>query len=343
MNKTAIIFGGSGFIGAYFAELLFKKKIVEKVILADIAAPRKFFKERLLKNYFDDGSLEFISCDVRKNIQGQINQITDISLIANFAAVHREPGHDVHEYYTTNILGAENVCQWASDVCCDEIIFTSSIAPYGVSESKKSETDTPCPVSAYGGSKLVAEKIHNGWQKENSSRTLTIVRPGVVFGPGEGGNVSRLIKATLKGYFFFMGNQNTRKAGIYVRELTNAMFWMHKKNNKNTLLFNMTMEPAPSISEYVDTIKKISGSKKITFSLPFNLLYSISFVIDSVAKLLRIDQPISPIRLKKLVRSNHIVPDILISYGYKYEYTLNSAMAEWIKALPEEWLVETKK
>ena len=86
--------------------------------------------------------------------------------------------------------------------------------PYGTSEVTKDESSLPVPACAYGGSKLAAEKIHLCWQNGDSAdRHLVIVRPGVVFGPGEGGNVSRLVKAVLHRYFFYMGNKDTRKAG----------------------------------------------------------------------------------------------------------------------------------
>ncbi len=73
------------------------------------------------------------------------------------------------------------------------LFFTGSISLYGVSESVKDELTLPVPVTAYGASKLTAEKIHQIWRaKDANDRRLVIVRPGVVFGPGEGGNISRL-------------------------------------------------------------------------------------------------------------------------------------------------------
>ena len=129
--------------------------------------------------------------------------------------------------------GAENVCSWADQVGCNRIIFTSSIAPYGPAEEPKDEQSLTVPVTAYGSSKLAAEKIHIAWQhKDIEDRQLVIVRPGVVFGPGEGGNVSRMIKAVLHRYFFYMGNAQTRKAGIYVKELCHAMIWVLQKQEE---------------------------------------------------------------------------------------------------------------
>ena len=71
------------------------------------------------------------------------------------------------------------------------IIFTSSIAPYGIEDKLKDETTVPQPVTAYGSSKLQAEKIHVAWQKKDeANRILTIVRPGIVFGKFENANMT---------------------------------------------------------------------------------------------------------------------------------------------------------
>ena len=82
------------------------------------------------------------------------------SSVFNFAAVHRTPGHEDHEYFETNINGAENVVAFAEKYNRKKIVFTSSIAPYGAAEEEKFETTLETPNTAYGISKLVAEKIH---------------------------------------------------------------------------------------------------------------------------------------------------------------------------------------
>jgi nucleoside-diphosphate-sugar epimerase len=141
-----------------------------------------------------------------------------------------------------------------------------------------------------------------------------IARPGVVFGPGEGGNVSRLIKAVLGRYFFYMGNRNTRKAGTYVKELCNAMLWVlenQDKHHEQVSLFNMSMNPGPSIQEYVDTICNVAGVRCFLPGFPYKLLLVVSYCIDLFAKPLGIQHPFSPVRIRKLVRSNNILPRYL--------------------------------
>lgn len=341
-NRTscAVIFGGSGFIGCFFADYLLKSNLFSKVYLYDLESykdkPFPYRTELLAKHA---GQVEFVRGDVREAISWKPAEA--VGFIANFAAVHREPGHEDWEYFKTNLHGAENVTAWAEVVGCPNIAFTSSISPYGISEAVKDESALPVPVTAYGSSKLVAEKIHLAWQaRDEANRKLVIARPGVVFGPGEGGNVTRLVKAVRRGYFFYMANRDTRKAGIYVKELCSAIWWVHQlqlQQGKGVLLFNGSMNPGPSISEYVAAVCKVAGIKRFIPSVPYSLLLSAAYVIDAIAKPLRINHPFSPVRIRKLVRSNNILPNFLISAGYPYLYDLEGAMRDWRKDCPEEW------
>ena len=259
--SNVIIFGGTGFFGLFMAIRLSEENKYNKIFLYDHEEiDEKGFSYRI-KKYDSIKNIVFIKGCVKNEII-DFDGDDNISLIINLAAIHREPGHKNWEYYETNLNGAKNITSWADKIGCDHIIFSSSISPYGLSEDLRDENSLTVPTSPYGGSKLVAEKIHQIWQSANHDRKkLIIVRPGVIFGPSEGGNVSRLIKAIKGNYFFYMGNHNTRKAGIYIKELTNFVVWLYEDQsimkNKNFILANATMNPGPSVSEYVKSIKKI--------------------------------------------------------------------------------------
>lgn len=338
--KSTVIFGGTGFIGVFFAQFLLARGCVNKVYLIDTESADLKFSEFRKMQISQNAQIVYVKGDVRQPLDW-LTISESVTLVVNFAAIHREPGHEDHEYFETNLFGAENVCKFSERVGCQNIIFTSSISPYGVSESVKDESTLPIPVTAYGSSKLVAEKIHQIWQaKDVNNRRLVIVRPGVVFGPGEGGNVSRLIKAVINRYFFFMGNESTRKAGVYVKELCNAMWWVLQQQNKNgetVSLFNMSMNPGPSIGEYVKAVCKTQGITRYVPTVPYRALIAVAYLIDVFARPLGIKHPFSPVRIRKLVRSNNIIPTYLVKHGYQFQYSLDSAFADWKKSCPEEW------
>ena len=318
-----LVTGSSGFIGYHFihSSLLLKHNLFGVDIV----------KSKDTQHIFN----------IKKTIK--LHQLPKkIDLIINLAAIHREPGHQPNEYFDTNILGAENITEFAEKVDCNRIIFTSSISPYGIEDKLKDEDTVPCPNTPYGSSKLAAEKIHIAWQNRDiKNRILTIARPGVVFGKGEGGNMSRLVKLIHKNFFFYMGNNDTRKAGIYVKELVNQILWVHGRQVKNKFpkitLFNATMWPNPSISDYVNNIKKIAGIKRFVPSVPFWFLMSFGFIFEFFFKAIGKQNHFSPVRLRKLVRPNLVKPSFLIKYKYKPIYTLCSALEDWKNEDPEVW------
>ncbi len=340
--KTCVLFGGAGFIGTHMAALLLDHGVAERVVIADIVPENRPSWAPALQRITNlDQRVSYAQLDIREPIIDHPELPPQADLIINLAAVHREPGHEPIEYFETNLKGAEHVCDWARQIQCNRIIFTSSIAAYGTSVSgPKTETSLPTPLSPYGISKLVAEKIHTTWLAESVDRKLLIVRPGVIFGPGERGNVTRMVRAMLKNYFVYTGNKYTRKAGGYVKDLCLAILWMMERLEQGTaksILFNFSMDPAPTIAEYAQAISQVGGVARPRISIPYRLLLAASHVIHGISRIAGINQPINPVRIKKVVRSNYIEPAVLRESGFRYRYSLEDALADWKKDLPQEW------
>jgi GlcNAc-P-P-Und epimerase len=342
--KHVVIFGGTGFIGTHTVLRLLQEPNIDHIIVADIKGVRTDVYAAAIQSAIASDKVRFVELDVRKPIPLDLFPSPD--LIFNFAAIHREPGHQPHEYYETNLLGATNVCDYAHAAGCSHIVFTSSIAPYGPSEEAKHEGSLPLPETPYGNSKLIAEKMHMAWQAASPGRKLLILRPGVVFGPGEGGNVTRLVHSLVRGYFVYMGNRETRKAGGYIKELCNVfLFGIEHQNNtgEGVTLLNFSMHPTLALHEYVDAIRKVCEIQRIPVSISRKLLLGLSYPIAGVAGFFGIRQPISPTRVRKLYRSTNVEARRLQELGYHYRYTAEEAFADWRKDKPEDFLPASTK
>lgn len=309
------IFGGSGFIGTHLVSEIKEQYPDEIVYNLDIVECNH------------DGRSVFIHCDVRSPIEINI-PVTPESVIFNLAAIHRTPGHPDHEYFETNIRGAENVCSFARAHKIQKMVFTSSIAPYGASEEVKEETSLPTPNTPYGISKLMAEKIHTIWQAENRERRLLIVRPGVVFGKGENGNFTRLYWGIRNRTFFYAGRKDTIKACIYVKELTRFMLDTLEKQQNKTEIFNCTYEPAYNIEQIVEAIKKAAGLKRSILKINGSLLIFAAFIIGALGgkKI-----GVHPARVKKLTISTNISGKKLAASAYRFKYSFEEALVDWYK------------
>ncbi len=335
--STVVISGGSGYIGGYTLNHLVENDLCEKVILLDIKLPRQELWSQETQKAFIERRVEFIECDVRHPIAWSSS---DVDVIFNFAAIHREPGHEPPEYFETNILGAENIVELADRIGCKSIVFTSSIAPYGHAHEARTESSLVVPYSPYGASKLAAEKIHQGWQLKGDGRSLVIVRPGVIYGPHEDGNVPRLKQALRKNLFCYVGNRKVQKAGGYVKELARSMLWVldyMKEHDVNFVLYNFSFPQPPSLEEYVSTIEKVLSVKRLVPNIPYPAVLMMSHVMHAITATLGINQPVHPERIKKLKVNNLIIPQFLIDHNYPYAYDLKEAFEDWKRDAPQEW------
>ncbi|MCQ2192879.1 MAG: NAD(P)-dependent oxidoreductase [Paludibacteraceae bacterium] len=334
-----IIFGGTGFIGNHLANLLHEQHPEASIWNLDIVDPAKLvgMDEKALREYTtikgwkspvvdgDTRKATFVYCDVRKPIQNLPFTPTAEDVVFNFAAVHRTPGHPDEAYFEANIRGAENVCAFAEAYGIKNMVFTSSIAPYGAAEELKTEDTLPTPNTPYGISKLVAEKIHQTWLAGAADRKLTIVRPGVVFGKGENGNFSRLYSGIRKHMFAYPGRKDTIKACIYVKELVNFILWNVETRPSKLEIFNCTYEPAYTIEQIVGIMKKQTGLTQFVPYIPNFVIQPLAFC----AMLVGSPMGICPARVKKLQISTNICGKKLAASGYKMKWTFEEAIADW--------------
>ena len=326
-----IITGGTGFIGTHLTNLILAEHPDAKVWNLDIVKPGT--ANPVVKNYkpaVRDGEKlgsTFIECDIRKPIRELPFTPTSEDVIFNFAAVHRTPGHEDKEYFETNIRGAENVCAFAEKYGIKNMVFTSSIAPYGAAEELKTEETLPTPNTAYGISKLVAEKIHMGWQKGGADRKLTIVRPGVVFGRGENGNFSRLYWGIRKHTFAYPGRKDTIKACVYVKELVRFILWNVEERQTPFDIYNCTFEPAYTIEQIVKAMKKVTGLTQMVPYIPNSIIMPMA----ACAKVMGSPMGICPARVKKLQISTNICGKKMASSGYGFKWTFEEALKDWFE------------
>lgn len=312
--SSCVIFGGAGFVGTHLARHFLKTGRFSHCHLADIR-PSALEGEKGITTSLTDVRLPI-----------PVNLIRETpAWIFNLAAIHREPGHIREEYFETNLKGAHNVCAYAEAVGCQNIYFTSSISVYGPTVGPTDEKSPIQPSTPYGGSKYPAELIHEMWRRQDNSRRLIISRPGVLYGPGDPGNIMRMIRAIKRGYFAFPGSPGVYKSYGYIYGLLDSVdFTMDAE--WRYYCYNYVETPTEPLCELVRLIKRFLDTRALVLPLPLWLLMPASKFIQA---LVGFKNPIHPVRVKKAATPTHIIPQALLDRGFNFKYDFENSLRHW--------------
>jgi nucleoside-diphosphate-sugar epimerase len=328
-NQWAL-YGGAGFIGQHLARSILDCWPQDHVHLLDIQHPSAIRWKLPLEDFIDSGRLQVRQCDVR-DADSLRQNAAGFDVIVNLAAVHREPGHKPEEYFATNVAGARNVCRLAEEVGCREILFTSSISVYGIHDRPVDEDSAVQPRTPYGQSKHQAEQIHLDWARRSGGR-LAVIRPGVVFGAGEEGNVTRLVAEMRKRHRAIRVQPDQPKASIYIEELIDIMHWLRQQPVAagESQLVNGVSREALTFNAYADVLQDMHGWTRPALDVPGSLLRALVAVMNPLAGLFPAGSRIHPQRLGKLLSANDVRPSALTTMGYPFRWPLERALADWL-------------
>ncbi len=310
--KIAIT-GGSGFIGGNLAKRL--KDAGHEIIIID-KADTNHYPETLKKlNICDLGALT-------KSLKG-------CDAIYHLAAEHRDDVSPVQKYYDVNVDGGKNVALAAEANNINTIIFTSTVAVYGLDAGESTEENIPNPFNDYGHSKLNSEKAFKEWAEKDRARTLVTLRLVATFGIKNRGNIYTLISQIARGKFLIIGSGKNHKSIAYVGNV--AAFLEHMltlKSGKH--LYNYADKPDLNMKEMVTDIRKALGLNGAGTQIPYIIGLLGGMVFDIAAKITGKKFPISKIRVRKFCANTVVNADKLKKTGFKRPFTLQEGLTKMI-------------
>lgn len=309
-----LVIGGSGFIGTRLVDELLEANHTVRIL--DINHSQKY------PELTDLGDVRTVN-DIIK-----VSEKMDV--IYNLAAEHRDDVTPLSLYHDVNVEGARNVVRAAEINNVKSIVFTSTVAIYGLNKDCPDETFPAEPFNEYGRTKWEAEKIFNAWANSDATRNLTIVRPAVVFGEGNRGNVYNLISQINSGRFVMIGNGKNKKSMGYVGNI--ADFLCIQTKNEGKIVFNFCDKPDLTSAEIANTISQSLGKKLPGIGLPLSIGILAGTSLDLVAAITKKKFPISAVRIRKFASETTVSTKALLDSGYSAKYTLKQGLERMINA-----------
>lgn len=311
---TVVVFGGSGFIGTRLTGLMAEHHI--PVRIGDVK-PSEVFPDL------------WTQCDVRR--QDSLGELSrGASAIINLAAEHRDDVRPVSRYHETNVEGASQVCLAARNAGIQKIIFTSSVAVYGFHPYPVDECGPFAPFNEYGSTKLEAEGIYQAWAEEDPSRMLVIVRPTVVFGEGNRGNVYNLLHQIASGRFLMVGSGKNVKSIAYVGNIV-AFLMNTLSMGPGIHVFNYVDGPDMNTKTLIGHIRRCLAKPGTVPRIPKTVALTGGYVLDGLARLTGQKFPISAVRVHKFCENTQFRAERVAKMGFIPPYSLDEGLARTIQ------------
>ncbi len=212
--QNILITGSTGFIGKQLIYRLSKKEYLIK------AAVRSQSQKHIAK----------VAHITVGNIDGNTHwheALQNIDIVIHLAArahiLNDNSPNPEAEFFAVNTEGTANLVKQSIQAGVKHFIFISSIGAMASLSNQPLQENSPCqPDTPYGRSKLAAEQALITLASQ-SEMTWTILRPTLVYGPGNPGNMERLIKLVKKGLPLPFGLVNNRRSLVYVGNLVDAI------------------------------------------------------------------------------------------------------------------------
>lgn len=313
--KIALI-GGSGFVGSHLIKLLLRSKNIE-VINIDKAASQTFSLLTYIGNVLDKDAL--------------VSLLQGVDLVVLLAAEHRDDVTPVSNYYDVNVTGMKNTLQAMEANGIERIIFTSSVALYGLDKNYPNENYPVDPFNHYGKSKLEAERLLQQWHLQHPTCNVSIIRPTVIFGEGNRGNVYNLLSQIASGQFVMIGNGNNRKSMAYVGNVTAFIQFLIEKKTEGFNVYNYADKPDLCTNALVFYLGKILNKEIPTIHIPYWLGMFAGYCFDFLAFLSRKKMKISSVRIRKFCATTQYDSSRVIESGFIAPYTLEEGLKRMIE------------
>ncbi|MGJ1421571.1 NAD-dependent epimerase/dehydratase family protein [Sphingobacterium spiritivorum] len=306
-----VIVGGSGFVGTRLIDLLLQTTGYE-IVNVDKNKSTNFADITILANILDREKL--------------YDHLSGADIVILLAAEHRDDVSPVSLYYDVNVQGMRNTLDAMQYNGIKRIIFTSSVAIYGLDKANPDESFSADPFNHYGKSKWQAEQVLQEWYKSYPDWNINIVRPTVIFGEGNRGNVYNLLHQIASGKFMMIGRGNNQKSMSYIGNIIAFIRFLTEQITTGYNVYNYVDKPDLTTNDLVYHTGNIINKKIPATRIPYWLGMLGGYGFDVLAWITRKKLNISSVRVKKFCAVTQYDSTKAMSSGFVPPYSMEEGL-----------------
>jgi nucleoside-diphosphate-sugar epimerase len=305
-----------------------------------------FVGTKLISNLLDTPSLNLVNIDRQQSsTYPQLTKIANVldkskltellkgqDVVVLLAAEHRDDVTPTSLYYDVNVQGMRNTLEAMEVNGVSRLVFTSSVAVYGLDKDNPDESFPADAFNHYGKSKWEAEQVLQEWNKTHSDWNINIIRPTVIFGEGNRGNVFNLLNQIASGKFMMIGDGKNQKSMSYIGNVVAFIEFLiqHKREGYN--VYNYVDKPDFTTNDLVYHTGEILGKKIPTTHIPYWLGMLGGYGFDVLALISRKKLTISSVRVKKFCAVTKYDSTKAMSSGFVPPYSMEEGLRRMLTA-----------
>ena len=313
MTNITLI-GGSGFVGTRLIELLKDEYQIRNI-------------DKRESHFHNDIT---VTGDVRDQTSVS-RHLAGADLVVLLAAEHRDDVSPVSLYYDVNVGGMRNVLEAMETNGVKRIVFTSSVAVYGLNKKSPDENHPADPFNHYGKSKWQAEQVLRQWYETHPDWNINILRPTVIFGERNRGNVYNLLKQISGGKFLMVGKGKNKKSMAYVGNIVSFIRFLIEQKPTGYNVYNYVDKPDFDMNELVSHVGNVLWQPIPSTHLPYWLGMCGGYGFDLLARLTGKKLSVSSVRVKKFCATTRFDAAKAHASGFKAPYTLEEGLERTLR------------
>jgi GlcNAc-P-P-Und epimerase len=302
--RRVLVTGGSGFLGSHVVDALLaaghQVRILDK---AKNAAHPDISRVGDICNPADCASA-----------------MEGIEVLVHLAALYRDDVRPRSLYYQVNVDGTAQLLNAATVAGVGRVVFASSFSVYGLDNVQGGESSELAPVNDYGRSKQAAEKLVLDWASAAPGRSVAMVRPSVIFGPGNRGNVYVLLQQIASRWFVLLGSGRNPKSMCYVGNAAAFFAWLVDAHGASPEIYNYADKPDMTVREIVALAATTLGTSVRRVPMPRSMILGLGHLGDFAERIVGRPVIINLERLRKFIADTSLPVERLSKSGFVAPY-----------------------
>ena len=320
--KKALVTGATGFIGGHLVRRLLREGILVRALVRPTSSVSGLPAE-----------VEIVEGDVgdEQSLSRAVQGIDTVFHLAGKAHALSEIRQDEGVYHSLIVEGTKNLLEASKKHAVKTFIFFSSVKAMGESTSGCFDEDAdPFPRTAYGRSKLNAERLTLSYKRHTSMRVMCLRLP-LVYGPGNRGNLFRMIRMIDRGLFPPLPDLHHLRSMVHVANVAEAAILAATTLAADGRIYIVTDDRAYSTAELYEKISRSLGRSVPGWHIPLWTLKTLGYLGDAIGRFRRRKFPIDSDAVEKLLgEAWYSSQKISRELGYQPVVSFDSALPELV-------------